>query len=149
MPDLMSLQDCPEGPGTYMVVLLVSHPDMDAAEIGRYIGAQPHDTFTTSIIANSWSRFYHFRRDCRVGEALERIVVFLEDRKASISKLRLRGATIILHTNLPGDANVGGTLPWELLRRLSELRISLSFEVYPAYDALGFASHMWGSLFSP
>jgi hypothetical protein len=55
----------------------------------------------------------------------------LEPYKALRSEIAGSGGSIDLIVDLPGDVNLGSTLGWRAMARLSNLHIDLGIEVFP------------------
>lgn len=139
------VKELPDGGTSYNVILLVRHPDVDPGELSREFGLTPHVAFrkgSVRILENGkklpgvsrdsrWNHVYRFSKDRRVGDALAHVMTFLEGHKGFIKKLCLQGASFELYVQLPGATNIGDSISWELLRRMSQLRVSLGIEVFP------------------
>ena len=56
-----------------------------------------------------------------------------------------QGGNTQLYVQLPGDVNNGSAFPWELLKKLSDIRIGLGIEVLPnSPDPLQRAGYLQG-----
>lgn len=139
------VKELPDDGAAYNVILLMRHPDIDPGEVTREFGLTPHVAFRKGCVRtlqngkelpgvsrdSRWNHVYRFSMGRRVGEALAQIVTFLEGHKAFIKKLCLHGASFELYVQLPGTTNIGDSISWDLLRRMSQLRVSLGIEVFP------------------
>lgn len=138
-------KDLPDDGTSYNVILLMRHPDIDPGEVTRQFGLTPHVAFRKGCIRtlqngkelpgvsqdSRWNHVYRFSKSHRVGDALTQVVTFLEGHKAFIKKLCLQGASFELYVQLPGTTNIGDSISWDLLHRMSQLRVSLGIEVFP------------------
>jgi Domain of unknown function (DUF4279) len=131
----------------YRIILLIRHPDIDAESISRELKLSPYAAYTAGrermlpngntlpglATQSSWNHIYHYSGEARLEDSIAEIITFLEGHGAFLRRLSLQGGTIELYIQLPGDVNVGGSVPWELLRKMSDLRISLGAEVFPKF----------------
>jgi hypothetical protein len=131
----------------YTVILQVRHPDIEAERISREFGLSPHACYTAGKVRvlpngrilpglateSSWNHIYDYSGDARPKDSLLNVVTFLEQHKVFLRKITLQGGTVELYVQLPGDTNIGDTLPWDLLGRMGNLRVSLSVEVFPNF----------------
>lgn len=138
-------KELPDDGTSYNVILLMRHPDIDPGEVTREFGLTPHVAFRKGCVRalqngkelpgvsrdSRWNHVYRFSKGHRLGDALAQVVTFLEGHKAFIKKLCLQGASFELYVQLPGAKNIGDSIPWDLLRRMSQLRVSLGIEVFP------------------
>ncbi|WP_342712191.1 DUF4279 domain-containing protein [Bradyrhizobium sp. B124] len=129
----------------YTVRILIKHPSIDPARITSVLGLEPRYTAIaggvrktpTGIIlsgvhkVSGWGHSYDvegkrpFFSD--VGEVLDK----LESNKAFLAEISDGGGTIELIIHLSGEMNIGDTLSWQDMARLSALHVNLGIEVFP------------------
>lgn len=66
-----------------------------------------------------------------LSTALANALSMLEERRARLEPLLMSGLRIELYVSLFPRENAGNTLDWQLLKRLADLRVELSLDVYP------------------
>lgn len=131
----------------FNVVLLIRHPDIDPELISRELSLKPYSAFKNGSVRtlpngnvlpglatqSSWNHIYRYSGDHQLGEVVEGVVKLLEEHKAFVLKLCLQGGSCQIYLQLPGDVNVGGVLPWQLMHRISSVRAELGVEVFPHF----------------
>ena len=129
----------------FNVVLLIRHPDIDPEQISRELSIEPYSAFKNGDVRtlpngnvlpglatqSSWNHVYRYSGGHELDEAVECVIRLLEDHRAFILRLFLQGGSCQVYLQLPGDVNVGAALPWQLLDRMSNLRVELGLEVFP------------------
>lgn len=127
------------------IVLLVRHPTLDPAVITARLGltpdrswkaGDPRTTPTGHALPgrhpnSSWTCVFHYANGARFSTALDGILATVTSGKSLLQRIHKTGGTTELFLQLPGDANVGDTLPWEMLKKFAELKIGLSVETFP------------------
>jgi hypothetical protein len=129
----------------FNVVLLFRHPEIDPEQISRELSLKPYSAFKNGTVRtlpngnvlpglathSSWNHIYRYSGDHELIEAVESVVNLLEEHRSFILRLCLQGGSCQVYLQLPGDVNVGGALPWQLLDRMSRVRVELGVEVFP------------------
>jgi hypothetical protein len=129
----------------FNIVLLIRHPEIDPEQISRELSLKPYSAFKNGTVRtlpngnllpglathSSWNHIHRYSGDHGLVEAVESVVKLLEEHKAFILRLGLQGGLCQVYLQLPGDVNVGGALPWQLLDRMSSVRVELGVEVFP------------------
>ena len=132
----------------YVIRLMIKHPNIDPARITETLGLVP----TVSGIVGSrqmtpagkallsvhpvsaWSHWFQVDKRRLFFTDVVKIVDRLEPHKDFLLKITEEGGTIDLIVHLPGDVNIGDSLSWRQLARLSALRIDLGIEVFPDFN---------------
>jgi hypothetical protein len=132
----------------YEIRLMVKHPSIDPASITDMLGLKPN----VSGVAGSrrttpagkalpgvhevsaWSHWFSVERNRRFFMDVVKVIDRLEPHKDFLLKIVNDGGTIDLIVQLPGDVNIGDSLPWREIARLCALRINLGVEVFPDFN---------------
>jgi hypothetical protein len=131
----------------YSVRLLIKHPDIDPVRITETLGLTPHLSATAgserrnpagAIVpgphkVSVWSHSFDVKGKRRFFSDVEKMIDKLEPHEVLLSEIANSGGSIILIIDLPGDVNIGSTLHWRELARLSALHIDLGVEVFPQF----------------
>lgn len=130
------------------VRILVRHPDLDPSEITKQFGLKP-SKFAKSgekVIPPQagqmsgtygfswWSKSYEIFGERLFFQEAKSILEMLEPSKEFISELRSTRGTAQLIFNLPGERNIGDTLPWEIMAKCVDLKLDIGVEVFPDWE---------------
>lgn len=129
----------------FSVQLLISHPNIDPAEISKELsmtpqhwalaGSQRYTPKGTMLHGvhqrSSWSHSQDVFDKRHFFEDVMKIVDMLEPHRAFISKIRKEGGKVSINLHLPGSDNIGDSIEPPDLHKISDLGISLGIEVFP------------------
>ena len=132
----------------FSLALAIRHPNMDPNGITRALGREPYQAWRAGEPRRTPSghpmpsvgrESYWVWRTEIAGErnffaALMAEVDWLEVHAAMLAGIVAEGGRIVLSLALPGDVNIGATLPHDAVRRLATLPIGLGVEVFPDMD---------------
>ena len=131
----------------YCIILRLRHSELEPAAITAALGWEPQHAWKRGDQARTpkgktlphlrsdgmWSRSFQYRGDGTIAEKLDQILDHLTKHKALFRALNKVGAHIALYLQLPGDANIGDRLPWEILKKFADLKIDFEFETFPEW----------------
>lgn len=129
----------------YKVRLLIKHPHIDPARVTSVLGLQPirsaivggvRKTPTGTILSglhkvSTWSHSYTVRGHRHFFSQVEDLITKLEPHKVFLTEICDGGGRNFLIMHLPGKVNIGDSLSWQAMMRLSALHINLGIEVFP------------------
>ena len=132
----------------YEVRLMIKHPNIDPAEITKTLGLKPNVSGIVgsrrmtpagkplpSVYRESgWSHWFRVERNRRFFQDVVKVIDKIEPHRDFMLKIVDGGGTIDLIVHLPGDVNIGASLPWREMARLCALRIDLGIEVFPDFN---------------
>lgn len=135
-------------PYRFEIRLLIKHPRIHPDLITKKLGLMPHmahlagtprktpiGTPLPSVYRESaWG--YSFRVDGKrhFFEDVVKLIEAVEPHAGFLSEIADTGGSVSLIVSLPGEINIGDTLPIQELARLSMLKIDLGIEVFPKFD---------------
>lgn len=130
----------------FSLALTIRHPDMDPRAITLALGRDPYQAWRAgeprrtptghpmpSVGRESycvWRKELVGQRDFFAAVLAE--LDWLRQHTGLLEVIAAGGGEIALSLALPGDVNIGATLPHDALRRLASLPIDLGIEVFPA-----------------
>lgn len=131
----------------FVLRLIVRHPSLDPKLISTQLGLAPHVTQMAgeARVAPSgvpiggrysdsrwgWSARFEKRRE--FFDEVSVLANRLYPHKEFLSKIVDSGGSVEIVVHLPGDTNIGWTMPWAELATLAELKIDLGIEVFPDF----------------
>lgn len=129
----------------FVVRLLIKHPTLDPDLISSRLDMIPRlkQCVGAARISERGEKLRGTYQDSRWGwssriedkrEFFEEVVTLLdrlEPHKKFLEEIVESGGSIEIIIHLPGDVNIGWTLPWFELKRLAQLKIDLGIEVFP------------------
>lgn len=132
----------------YSVRLMIKHPNIDPAKITEALGLNPNVSGIVgsrrmtpagkplpSVYRESvWSHWYDTKQNRRFFSDVTKLIDRLEPHKAFLIEIGKSGGSIGLIVELPGDVNIGDSIPWREMARLCALRIDLGIEVFPDFN---------------
>jgi len=133
----------------YEVRLLIRHPNIDPDRITETLGSTPHLSAMAGGVRKApngvilaghhkfsvWSYCFDVEGNRLFFSDIGKMIDRLEPHKAFLAEIVDGGGSIELAVNLPGDINIGDSLSWRDLARLSALQIDLGIEVFPDYNS--------------
>lgn len=131
----------------YSVRLLIRHPSLDPDFISRKLGLAPQASHLVGaprrapnaaslpgIYRDSvWSCWERVERHRRFFDDVVKILDIPERHASFLAEINETGGQTELIVDLPGDVNIGDTLPSREMRRMAELGIKLGIEVFPQF----------------
>jgi hypothetical protein len=130
----------------FKVILLIVHPTIDPRRISNELGLKPYVSFRKGHPATApsghvlphlplesrWNHIYKFNGPKHaLATSVERLLDSLASHRSFFQRMCRQGGSTQLYVQMPGDVNNGSTFPWELLKKLSDIRIGLGIEVFP------------------
>jgi hypothetical protein len=129
----------------YEVRLLIRHPNIDPDRITETLGLTPHLSAKAGSVRKApngvvlpglhkfsvWSHSFRVEEHRHFFTDVEKMIDRLEPHKALLTEIADSGGSIELIVDMPGDVNLGSTLGWRYMARLSDLHIDLGIEVFP------------------
>jgi hypothetical protein len=132
----------------FEIRLMIKHPNIDPAKITEKLQLEPN---ISSMVGNprvspvgkplpgiyresGWSYWFQVERNRLFFRDVAKLIDGLEAHKAFLIDIVEGGGTISLIVSLPGDVNIGDTLRWRDMARLSALHIDLGIEVFPEFN---------------
>jgi hypothetical protein len=129
----------------YQVRLLIHHPNIDPDRITEILGLTPHLSVKAGSVRKApngvilpgpqkfsvWSHSFRVEGHRHFFTDVEKMIDRLEPHKALLNEIAGSGGSIYLIVDMPGDVNLGSTLGWRYMARLSDLHIDLGIEVFP------------------
>jgi hypothetical protein len=129
----------------YQVRLLIHHPNIDPDRITEILGLTPQlsaiagsvrKTRTGTVLpglhrSSVWSHWFCVEGHRHFFTEVEKMIDKLEPHKALLTEITGSEGSIDLIVDMPGDVNLGSTLGWRYMARLSDLHIDLGIEVFP------------------
>ena len=132
----------------FVIRLLIKHPNYDpdlitgqlkiAPTMTRAFGAPckaPDGKLLSGTYKDSrwgWSTRVDGKRN--FFEDVAQLARRLKPHKEFLTALAETGGTTEIIVHLPGEANIGWTLPWSELGNLAELQVDLGIEVFPHFN---------------
>jgi hypothetical protein len=131
----------------YQLILRIRHPLLNPVDITSELGwapdrswkigdrsMTPKGTELPSTRSDGlWSRAFRCEGEVRVAEKIEEVLEHLLPHKSLFHKLHKMGAETALYLQLPGDANIGDRISWNVLKIFVDLRIALEIETFPEW----------------
>lgn len=132
----------------YSVRILIKHPNIDPARITETLHLKPNisgvagsqratpagKSLPSLYKESGWSHWFKVERNRRFFEDVVKLIDRLEPHQEFLHEIVNGGGSIDLIVHLPGDINIGDSLPWRELIRLGALRIGLGIEVFPDFN---------------
>jgi hypothetical protein len=132
----------------YNIRIMFKHPSMDLAHLTKALGVVPQRSVMAGterrapngqLIAglhreSVWSDWFDVAGSRRFFSDFDRVINRLEPHKALLAEIVEAGGSIDLIVALPGDINIGDTLPWRQMARLAAPRVDLRIEVFPEFN---------------
>jgi hypothetical protein len=129
----------------YRVRLLIHHPNIDPVRITETLELTPHLSAMAGGVRKApngailpgphklsvWSHSFRVEGHRRFFVEVEKMIDRLEPHGALLTEIATSGGFITLVVDLPGEVNLGSTLPWREMARLSNLHVDLGIEVFP------------------
>jgi hypothetical protein len=134
-----------KGPFTFAVSLRLRHPSIDPAEVTTALGVEPQFQWKAGARRHSpsgqllegfydksyWTARLTVDAESSLTEVLRSHLLELEKRKHFLMDVRATGGSVEYFIGwFTTDVSGGETFDCELLRRLADLQIDLSFDVY-------------------
>jgi hypothetical protein len=130
---------------TYRIILRIRHPELDPAVITASLGWKPDRSWKAGDQAITpkgtklpslrsdglWSRTFSYEGEQCIADNLDKILDRLLTHKPIFQKLNRLGAQSALYLQLPGEINIGDSIPWGVLKKFADLRISFELETFP------------------
>lgn len=131
-------------PFDYAVSFHVSHPSLDPRRITAELGMRPQGAYKAGdprktpagtplkgFYADShWYCDFPHRGGVELGAFLESVVERLAGHRKFLMEVCARRGSLWLFVAWYSGANSGETFSWALLKRLADLKIDLSLDVY-------------------
>jgi|SRR5579864_1327691 len=135
------------GKKRYHILLRIRHPELDPDQITAALGWKPDRSWKageqsvtpkgtklpTVRTYGLWSRTFRCRGEQRIVDQLNEILKWLTAHKGLFKTLEQSGAQAALYLQLPGDTNIGASIPWNVLKKFAHLKISFEFETFPKW----------------
>ena len=131
-------------PFGYSVSLRVRHPSMDPRQISKALDLKPESSqkagepkrtpagrLLTGVYAHSyWCSVIPHPKRLQLSPFLESLLVRLAPQRHFLARISQGGGSAELFVGWYSGSNSGEELSWKLLKRLGELYLSLSLDVY-------------------
>lgn len=118
----------------YEVRVLVRHPSLPADALSALLGEEPDDSANAGDRGQTysfWSRTSATRGERRFFSEVRDVVDWLGGKGNAVQEIRRTGGGVEVIVQLPGDTNLGDSVPPDVLVRAGTLGISLGVEVFP------------------
>src|SRR3989442_7340000 len=135
---------CHMNPFEYKVALRLGHPSMDPDEISAALSLKPQRKWKAgeqrktptgiplegNYEQSYWSCDMDHPNGVTLSEFLDKLTKQLEGKKEFLAKISSTGGNTEFFIGWFSGSNSGDTFDWKLLKKLAELKINLSFDVY-------------------
>lgn len=135
-------------PLRYQVRFIIRHPTIDPDVITRTLQIEPTNSAMVGSFMKTpkgetlqgrhrdsvWSCSLRIAKNRYFFKEVVDLIGKLEPHKAFLVNLMESGGDASVNIDLPGDTNIGDSLPWREVARLGALRIELGIEVFPEFN---------------
>lgn len=119
----------------YEIRVLVRHPTQKVEVLSALLGDEPDYSANVGdkghSTASFWSRVSSTHGDRYFFSEVEEVIDWLAGKGSFVHDIRQGGGEVQVIVQLPGDVNMGDTLPPDVLARAGNLGVSLGIEVFP------------------
>ncbi len=118
----------------YEVRVLVRHPTLEVEALSALLGVEPDYSANAGEKGHTnsfWSRVSATRGERHFFSEVRDVIDWLAGKGNLVREIRQAGGHVEIIVQLPGDVNMGDTMPPDVLASAGTLGISLGVEVFP------------------
>lgn len=129
----------------YRILLLIKHPNIDPNLITSELNVEPDRTWRAGDLRETpagnrlpgvrtetmWTYTFAYGNDRRFFVRVDELVDWLNKHQDFLLSVESGRGSTEIYVQLPGDANLGDAVSWKTLKKMTDLRVDLSIEVFP------------------
>jgi hypothetical protein len=128
-------------PEYYEIRVLVRHPTLRVEALSELFGEEPDYSANAGDKGHpqqsSWSRVSHTHGERTFFSEVKHVVEWLSGKGNLVHEIRQAGGSVEIIVQLPGDTNIGDSMPPDLLVDIGSLGASLGVEIFPRMRRVG------------